>query len=87
MTLDLTGAWTADVNVTARLAIGGLKLRLPTGAGVELSLDRFLASFKPAGFVRRGNTYVSENFDRSQRKIRIRRDQHGRRSPGGMGVS
>ena len=40
-----------------------MKLRFPSHLGVALSLNRFLASFDASGFVKRGDTYYSENYD------------------------
>jgi hypothetical protein len=32
-------------------------------------MDKFLSSFEPVGFVRRGETFQSPNYDRSQRHL------------------
>lgn len=71
VTLDLTGAWPNDARLMARVAIGGLTLRLPRNVGVELTVNRFLASFNPAGFTRRGSSYFSEGFEAKARHVRI----------------
>lgn len=60
--LDLTGAWREDAQVRIKLALGGLRLRLPRDMGVAIHLDRFLASFNPAGFVKEGNRYLSQGY-------------------------
>ena len=43
------------------MAMGELILRVPRQAGVKLELDKFLASFAPAGLVRSadGRTWMS----------------------------
>lgn len=69
--LDLTGAWTADADVSADMALGQLTLRLPRDAGVEITLDRFLSSFHPTGFTERGRTWVSDNYDQTSKRLRI----------------
>ena len=44
------------------MAMGELTLRLPRRVGVRLTLDRFLASFDPAGLVRAGNGFQSPGY-------------------------
>ena len=38
---------------------------------VRLTLDRFLASFEPAGLVRTGGAFQSPGYDRAERKLDI----------------
>jgi hypothetical protein len=71
VTLDLTGQWVVDSRLVANVAVGGLTLRLPRQLGVELVVDRFLASFNPVGFSRRGSSYFSEGYDGRERHLRI----------------
>jgi hypothetical protein len=71
VTLDFSGAWTSSTKVQVKLAMGELNLRLPRKAGVRIAVDKFLSSFEPAGLVRRGTQFVSENYDRSQRHLDI----------------
>jgi hypothetical protein len=71
VTLDLTGQWVADSRLVANVAVGGLTLRLPRALGVELVVDRFLASFSPVGFSRKGSSYFSEGYDARERHLRI----------------
>jgi hypothetical protein len=71
VTLDLTGQWVADSRLVANVAVGGLTLRLPRQLGVELVVDRFLASFNPVGFTRKGSSYFSEGYDARERHLRI----------------
>lgn len=69
VTLDFAGTWTSSARVAVKMAVGGLTLHLPRQVGVRLSMDRFLASFEPAGLTRRGNAFVSENYDRATRRL------------------
>jgi hypothetical protein len=71
VTLDFGGTWTSSSNAAIKMAVGELTLRLPRRAGVRLTLDRFLASFDPAGLVRSGNGYQSPGYDRAERKLDI----------------
>lgn len=71
VTLDLTGRWPADARLVANVAVGGLTLRLPRDLGVELVVDRFLASFNPVGFHRQDASYFSDGYEGRQRHLRI----------------
>jgi hypothetical protein len=71
VTLDFEGAWTSGAQATVKMAVGELTLRLPRRVGVRLTLDRFLASFDPAGLVRAGNAFQSPGYDRAERRLDI----------------
>ena len=71
VTLDFGGSWTSSSRAEIKMAVGELTLRLPRRAGVRLTLDRFLASFDPAGLVRTGNGFQSPGYDRAERKLDI----------------
>lgn len=71
LTLDFGGAWTVSSQVGVRMAVGELVLRLPRGAGVRLTLDRFLASFEPVGLERREDGYESAEYAGAARKLDI----------------
>jgi hypothetical protein len=64
VTLDFGGSWSGPVHLDANMAMGELVLRVPRQAGVKLELDKFLASFAPAGLVRSadGRTWMSNGF-------------------------
>jgi hypothetical protein len=64
VTLDFDGRWSGPINLDANMAMGELVLRVPRQAGVKLELDKFLASFAPAGLVRSadGRTWMSSGF-------------------------
>lgn len=69
--LDFDGAWTSSAQAAVKMAMGELTLRLPRRVGVRLTLDRFLASFDPAGLVRAGNGFESPGYDRAERRLDI----------------
>jgi hypothetical protein len=71
VTLDFEGAWTSSSQAAVKMAVGELTLRLPRRVGVRLTLDRFLASFEPAGLVRTANGFQSPGYDRAERKLDI----------------
>jgi hypothetical protein len=71
VTLDFAGAWSSSTAAEIKMAVGELTLRLPRKVGVRLTLDRFLASFDPAGLVRTGNAFQSSGYDQADRKLDI----------------
>jgi len=71
MILDFGGTWTSSQVAELSLAVTELRLRLPRKVGVRITMDRFLASFEPSGLVRRGDEWVSPDYDRSERHLDI----------------
>lgn len=71
-TLDFGGAWGGSMRADLKMALGGLTLRFPRGLGVRVAPDRFLAGFEPAGLLRRGDVYVSRDYERAQRRLDVR---------------
>lgn len=71
VTLDFTGAWTSSTSAGIKMAMGELTLRLPRQVGIRLTLDRFLASFDPAGLVRSGGAFQSPDYERAERRLDI----------------
>lgn len=69
--LDYSGAWSANAELDATLAVGGLTLRLPRSVGVTITTQQFLASFQPAGFSRQGNRYTSTNDATATRHLNV----------------
>ncbi len=72
--LDFGGQWDPNVATEAfvEIGLGKVTLRFPKALGVTVSLDRLLAGFDRSGFVKRGDRYVSENFEEAQSKIHLR---------------
>jgi hypothetical protein len=71
VTLDFDGVWTSSSQATVKMAVGELTLRLPRRVGVRLKLDRFLASFDPAGLVRAGDGFQSAGYEKAERHLHI----------------
>ncbi|MGE5291213.1 MAG: hypothetical protein ACM3ML_29245, partial [Micromonosporaceae bacterium] len=69
VTLDFSGAWQGVTNADLDVAIGSLTLMLPRDAGVAVRLSRFLASFDPAGFTKRGDTWYSAGYETARRRL------------------
>jgi hypothetical protein len=70
--LDFGGTWSHDMNVTTRVAIGKLMLRIPSDVGVRLEVQRVAAGFEHQGFVKRDDAWYSDNYDRTPYKLRLR---------------
>jgi len=71
VTLDLSGAWTGETTIAVALAVGRVTLRIPHDLGVSLTLDRFLSSFEPSGFVRAGSGWQTPAYGQSPRRVNI----------------
>jgi len=67
--LDFSGVWTSSAHVEVKMAMGEITLRLPRRVGIRLAMDKFLSSFEPTGLVRRGNSFVSPNYDSAERRL------------------
>jgi len=67
--LDFGGVWSSSAHVAVEMAVGELTLRLPRQVGVRITMDKFLASFEPAGLARRGDAFQSSNYDRASHRL------------------
>ena len=67
--LDFSGGWSSSAHVVVKMAMGEITLRLPRRVGIRLAMDKFLSSFEPAGLVRRGDSFVSPNYDSAERSL------------------
>ncbi|HEX7981103.1 MAG TPA: LiaF domain-containing protein [Gemmatimonadaceae bacterium] len=70
--LDFSGTWTRDLEVSTRLAIGGLTLRVPDDVGLRLDVRRVAASFDHEGLVKRDDGWYSANWDTAPHKLHVR---------------
>jgi len=69
MTLDFGGAWTGSQRAELSLAVTELRLRLPRKVGVRITMDRLLTSFDHSGLVRRGNEWVTPDYDQAEHRL------------------
>lgn len=71
--LDFGGAWTsaAMLRASVKIGFGAVTLRLPRDLGVTVELNRLLATFDGAGFVKQGPRYVSTNYERSTARLHL----------------
>jgi hypothetical protein len=70
--LDFGGEWAADVELDLEVSLGKATLRVPADVGVRVETSRVLASFQREGFVKRGDAYYSDNWDRATRRLHVR---------------
>jgi len=70
--LDFGGRWTHDLEVSTRLAIGGLTLRVPDDVGLRLEVRRVAAGFDHPGLVKRDDGWYSSNWDSAPHKLHVR---------------
>ena len=69
--IDLGGAWTGELPVTLRVALGSATLRVPRDAGIALRLSRRLANVDSDGFSVRDGVYYSNGYEQAKRHIVI----------------
>ena len=69
--LDFGGAWTHDMSVSAQLAVGKLRIRIPTDVGVRLTVSRVAAGFEHEGLVKRDDAWYSANYERAAHKLHV----------------
>lgn len=69
--LDFTGEWPADMSAKIEMGLGSLTLRVPNGLGVRVARSGVLATFDGQGMVRRGETYYSEGYDNTARRLSL----------------
>jgi hypothetical protein len=69
--LDFSGSWRQGMTLEARMAAGGLTLRLPRGVGVRMTTDNFLALLDPKGFEKQGDAYVTGDYQDAERRLDV----------------
>jgi hypothetical protein len=62
MTLDLRGAWGQPSDVSVKMTVGKLRLRIPRSLGVRVRSERFLSSFPSEGWTRSGDVLLSPGY-------------------------
>ena len=67
--LDFSGVWSSSAHVEVKMAVGGHHPAAARRVGVRLAMDKFLSSFEPAGWLRRGDSFVSSNYDSAERRL------------------
>ncbi len=60
-----------DVKINAHVAFGGLKIQVPRAVGVKVQVETKLANFKPQGFTRTNDAWLTPNWNESARHVTI----------------
>ncbi len=71
--LDLSGQWKQDAEISIRVGVGGVSMRMPRDVGVKVSSEKhFLSGLQLDGFHKEGSEdYYSENYTKSKVKVTI----------------
>ncbi len=70
--LDFSGEWPAQAEILIQVGVGGVEVRLPRHVGARLTTSKsFLSGVDISGFVKKGSTYYSENYDQAEPKLDI----------------
>jgi hypothetical protein len=69
--LDLGGAWSGEMPLTLRVALGSATLRVPRDAGIALRLSRRIANVYSDGFTERDGVYYSTGYELAKRHIMV----------------
>ncbi|MEP7226795.1 MAG: hypothetical protein ABI785_05500 [Gemmatimonadales bacterium] len=67
--LDFGGVWSSSARVEVKMAMGEITLRLPRRVGIRLTRTKFLSRFESAGLLRRGDSFVSPNYDAAEHRL------------------
>jgi len=72
--LDLTldGNWTQDVSLDVTADLGKVAVRVPSDVGIQVEAQKVVAGFEHPDLVKRGEYYVSSNWDTARYKLRVR---------------
>ena len=65
LNVDLSGNLTHDLRVTIDGGVGSATLYLPEDIGVKVYLDKGLGSVDARGFIKRGDAYTNQAYERS----------------------
>lgn len=74
VTLDFTGEWRRDLDVRVGMGLGSLELRFPEGLGVRLVKKSFLTSLDSEGLIKRGDSYLSPDWDEATHRVTVHVD-------------
>ncbi len=69
VTLDFTGAASADMDVNIEMGFGSLTLRVPRGTGIRVRKSGLLVGFDSQELVKRGDMFFSQDWESARRRI------------------
>ena len=70
--LDFGGEWTQDIALDVEVALGSVRLNVPSDVGVRVEMQKVLGSFEHDGLVKRDGAFYSENWETARHKLRVR---------------
>lgn len=71
ISLDFGDHVMRDVKINADVAFGGLKIQLPSSAGVTIQAETKLGSFKPRGFTKVNGAWFTPNWNQASTHVTI----------------
>ena len=69
--LDFGGDWTQDIALDVEVALGGVRVTVPSDVGVRVEMQKVLGSFEHDGLVKRDGVFYSDNWDSARHKLRV----------------
>jgi hypothetical protein len=72
--LDLSGAWTGEMQLDVHAMLGSITVRVPRDVGVHANVSKFFGGFDAPSFTERNGAFYSANWDRASRKLVINGD-------------
>lgn len=71
VTLEFSGVWRRTATVSVDVRLGSVELRFPRGLGVRIRNDSFLTSFDSEGLIKRGDAYLSPDWDEADHRVTV----------------
>jgi hypothetical protein len=70
-TVDLSGDWKADAEITLNAAVGNLTVRLPQGVGARVEAGTGLGNVDAGGLKKDGSSYVNASYGSSAVTVKV----------------
>ncbi|MCL7971525.1 MAG: hypothetical protein M8866_05430 [marine benthic group bacterium] len=71
VTLDFTGEWAGDADVSIHMGLGSLTLVFPPELGVQIDKKGFLAALDAPGFTKVDGAWQSESWDSAEHRLHV----------------
>lgn len=73
-TIDLTGSWEQDLNVSIQGGVGELIVSLPSETGVRVQMNSALVSVSTSGLEKDGSAYINQAYGMTDNTITLEID-------------
>jgi hypothetical protein len=70
-TIDLSGDWQRDLDVTINGGAGDIRVRLPGDVGARVEVDTGIGSVDASGMTKDGNVYTNTAYGTSEVTLRV----------------